>query len=63
MSAVAVSAVASPPAATANYPRIRLSLVAHAASPTLHTDLTTEWKGCSPTTVAEGGWGGTKIER
>ncbi len=54
--------------AAANYPSIRLLLVANRWSPVPQTDLEADkpggsrtdnqWKICSPQTIAEGGWGG-----
>jgi sialate O-acetylesterase len=44
--------------AVANYPAIRLLLVAHNAAPTPQTDINGTWKVCSPQTVAQGGWNG-----
>jgi sialate O-acetylesterase len=44
--------------AAADYPNIRLLLVAKRWTPEPQTDMEGVWKVCSPKTVAEGGWGG-----
>ena len=44
--------------AEANYPGLRLLMVAHKWDPLPQTNISGEWKVCSPKTVAEGGWGG-----
>jgi len=44
--------------AAANYPGIRLLMVARKWDPLPQTDIDGEWKVCSPKTVAEGGWNG-----
>ena len=44
--------------AAANYPGLRLLMVAHKWDPLPQTNISGAWKVCSPKTVAEGGWGG-----
>ena len=44
--------------AEANYPGIRLLLVAKKWDPMPQTNIDGEWKVCSPKTVGEGGWSG-----
>lgn len=44
--------------AAADYPDIRLLMVAKRWTPEPQSDMEGEWKICSPKTVAEGGWGG-----
>jgi sialate O-acetylesterase len=44
--------------AAADYPGIRLLLVAKSWKPEPQNDIEGTWKVCSPKTVAEGGWGG-----
>ncbi len=44
--------------AEANYPGLRLLLVARKWDALPQTNIDGEWKVCSPKTVAEGGWGG-----
>jgi len=44
--------------AEANYPNLRLLLVARKWSPLPQTNIDGAWKVCSPKTVAEGGWNG-----
>jgi sialate O-acetylesterase len=44
--------------AEANYPNLRLLLVARKWSPLPQTNMDGAWKICSPKTVAEGGWNG-----
>lgn len=44
--------------AAANYPKIRLLMVANRWTPMPQDDLEGVWKVCSPQTIAEGGWDG-----
>ena len=44
--------------ADANYPGIRLLIVARKTAPLPLNDIGGVWKVCSPQTIAEGGWGG-----
>lgn len=44
--------------AAANYPNIRLLMVENRWTAEPQEDMQGTWKVCSPTTVAEGGWGG-----
>jgi sialate O-acetylesterase len=44
--------------AAANYPGIRILMVAKKWDPMPQTNIDGEWKVCSPKTVAEGGWNG-----
>jgi sialate O-acetylesterase len=44
--------------AAANYPNLRLLKVAKRWSPEAQKDISDSWKVCTPTNVAEGGWGG-----
>jgi len=44
--------------AAANYPNVRLLMVPKRWSATPESDMNATWKVCSPTTVAENGWGG-----
>ena len=44
--------------AAANYPNIRLLLVAKKWAPEPQNDIDGVWKVCSPQSIAEGGWGG-----
>lgn len=44
--------------AAADYPNIRIMLVAKRWTPEPQSDIEGTWKVCSPKTVAEGGWGG-----
>jgi sialate O-acetylesterase len=44
--------------AAANYPGIRLLMVANRWTPTPQTDIEDAWKVCSPKTIGENGWGG-----
>lgn len=44
--------------AHANYPNIRLLMVPNRWTPQPQTNMEGTWKVCSPTTIAEGGWGG-----
>jgi sialate O-acetylesterase len=45
--------------ARANYSRVRLLMVPNSWTPEPQTDIKeTEWKVCSPETIAQGGWGG-----
>ncbi|MGA2246752.1 MAG: sialate O-acetylesterase [Verrucomicrobiota bacterium] len=44
--------------AQANYPEIRLLMVANRWTPQPQEDMEGLWKACSPKTVAEGGWNG-----
>jgi sialate O-acetylesterase len=44
--------------AEANYPNIRLLMVARKWDPLRQTNIDGDWKVCSPKTVAEGGWNG-----
>src|SRR5436190_2316541 len=44
--------------ASANYPGIRLLMVPNRWTPTPQTNFDAAWKICSPTTIAESGWGG-----
>jgi len=44
--------------AHADYPNIRLLMVANRWTPEPQTDMEGTWKVCSPKTVAEGGWNG-----
>ncbi len=44
--------------AAANYPEIRLLMVANRWTPLAQTNFEGAWKVCTPTTVAESGWGG-----
>ncbi len=44
--------------AAANYPDIRLLMVANRWTPTAQEDIEGTWKACTPGAVAEGGWGG-----
>lgn len=44
--------------AAADFPRIRLLMVPNRWTPLPMDDMEATWKVCTPTTVAEGGWGG-----
>lgn len=44
--------------AAADYPKIRLFLIPKTAKSTPTNDVDALWKVCTPTSVAEGGWGG-----
>jgi len=44
--------------AAADYPGIRLFMVPKKFSAVPESDVDAEWKVCTPTTIAEGGWGG-----
>ena len=44
--------------AAANYSGIRLLMVPNKWSPEPQSDIASNWKACSPQSVAEGGWGG-----
>ena len=44
--------------AAADYPKIRLFMVPKIIATLPQNDVDATWKVCSPTTVAEGGWGG-----
>jgi sialate O-acetylesterase len=55
---VGVSKDAQAEIAAANFPQIRLLTVPKATAATPQTALNSQWLVCSPTTIAQGGWGG-----
>ena len=55
---VAMSKNAKAEVEAANHPQIRLFLVPKKASGRPLSDVEATWRVCSPTTVAQGGWGG-----